>query len=245
MGNEVSSYRLVNRGCPKGSALGPLLWNIFQNDLPLCVSTDISMFVDDHQMYHSGQNQEEVTFKLSASADQGTRWYKSDLLVGNLKKYQTLNIGYRTETTSSERASGGIRINNEEIKTAETLKLLGVTIDSRLNFSEHVKSACQKTSQRIAVLMRLRNLIPIKAKLQLYKAAVLPHLTYCCHLVWHFCRASDSHKLERQQERGLRVVYKENQASYLQLLERAQLPNLMDRRLQDICILMYKVTCIN
>ena len=134
MGNEVSSYRLVNRGCPQGSVLGPSLWNIFQNDLPLCVSTDISMFADDHQMYRSGHNQEEVTSKLSASADQGTRWYKSNLLAGNLKKYQTLNIGYRTETTSSERASGGIHINNEEIKTAETLKLLGVTIDSRLNF---------------------------------------------------------------------------------------------------------------
>ena len=169
----------------------------------------------------------------------GTRRYKSNLLVGNLKKYQTLNIGYRTETTSSERASGGIRINNEEIKTAETLKLLGVTIDSRLSFSEHVNSACKKASQRISVLMRLRNRIPIKAKLQLYKAAVLPYLTYC-HLVWHFCRASDSRKLEWLQERGLRVVYNEEQDSYLQLLERAELrmPNLMNRRLQDICILM-------
>ena len=58
-------------------------------------------------------------------------------------------------------------------------------------------------------------------------------------------RASDSHKLERQQERGLRVVYNEKQASYLQLLERAQLPNLMNRRLQDISILMYKVKYIN
>ena len=105
------------------------------------------------------------------------RWYKSNLLVGNLKKYQTLKIGYRTETTGSERASGGSCINNEEIKTAETLKLLGVTIDSRLKYSEHINSACKKASQRIAVLMRLRNLIPIEAKLQLYKAAVLSHLT--------------------------------------------------------------------
>ena len=103
------------------------------------------------------------------------RWYESNLLVGNLKKYQTLKIGYRTETTGSERASGGSCINNEEIKTK--LSLLGVTIDSRLKYPEHVNSACKKASQRIAVLMRLRNLIPIGAKLQLYKAAVLPHLT--------------------------------------------------------------------
>ena len=85
-------------------------------------------------MYHSGNNQEEVTFKLSASTDQGTKWYKSNLLVGNLRKYQMLNISYRTETTGFERASGGICMNNGEIKAAETHKLLGITIDSRLNF---------------------------------------------------------------------------------------------------------------
>ena len=59
--------------------------------------------------------------------------------------------------------------------------------------------------------------------------------------VWHFCRASDGRKLERLQERGLRAVYKDKHASYTQVLERAKLPTLANRRLQDICILMYKV----
>ena len=88
--------------------------------------------------------------------------------------------------------------------------------------------------------MRPRNLIPFEAKFQLYKSAVLPYLTYC-HLVWNFCRASDARKLERLQERGLRAVYKNKHSSYTQLLERAKLPTLANRRLQDICILMYKV----
>ncbi len=55
------------------------------------------------------------------------------------------------------------------------------------------------------------------------------------------CRASDARKLERLQERGLRAVYKNKHASYTDLLERAKLPTLANRRLQDICILMYKV----
>lgn len=238
MGDQVSSYRFVNRGCPQGSALGPLLWNIFQNDLPLCIATRPSMYADDRQIYHSRHDLVEVTSKLSESADQAKKCYESNLLAGNLKKYQTLNIGCGKTTDS--RTSAVIYTNNQKIKTADTLKLLGVTIDSKLNFSEHVSSACIKTSQRIGVLMRLRNLIPTKAKLQLYKSAVLPYLTYC-HLVWHFCRASDARKLERLQERGLRAVYKDKHASYTQLLERAKLPTLANRRLQDICILMYKV----
>ena len=70
--------------------------------------------------------------------------------------------------------------------------------------------------------------------------AILPHLTYC-HLVWHFCRASDTHTLERVQERGLRAVFKDKQSSYRQLLLKTKLPTLYNRRLQDIYILMYKV----
>ena len=72
---------------------------------------------------------------------------------------------------------------------------------------------------------------------------MLPYLTYC-YLVWHFCRVSDARKLERRQERGLRAVYKDKHASYFQLLERAKLPTRANRRLQNICILMYKVNSI-
>ena len=113
-------------------------------------------------------------------------------------------------------------------------------IDSKLNFTDHISSICKKASQRIGVLMRLRNLIPTKAKLGLFKSAVLPYLTYC-HLVWHFCKSSEARKLERLQERGLRAVYRDKHARYSKLLKRAELPTLMNRRLQDICILMYKV----
>ena len=109
-----------------------------------------------------------------------------------------------------------------------------------LHSHSYNSNVCRKTSQIIGVIMRLRNLIPTEAKLQLYKSAILPHLTYC-HLVWHFCRASDTRKLERVQEPGMRAVFRDNQSSYNQLLERAKLPTLHNRRLQDICILMCKV----
>ena len=88
--------------------------------------------------------------------------------------------------------------------------------------------------------MRLRNLVPCAAKLSLYKSSILPHLTYC-HLVWHFCKSSDCRKLERVQERALRAVYKSKSESYQELLNRAKIPTLYNRRLQDIATLMYKV----
>ena len=137
-----------------------------------------------------------------------------------------------------------ITVNGKDIMESDNLELLGVTIDCGLNFNLHISNVCKKASQRIGVIMRLRNLIPTEAKLHLFKAAILPHLTYC-HLVWHFCRASDTRRLERVQERELRAVFKDKQSSYQQLLVKAnyiiKLPSLYNRRLQDICILMYKV----
>ena len=106
-------------------------------------------------------------------------------------------------------------MNDVVIETKDNIILLGVVLDYKLNFSEHIISICKKVGQRIGVLMRLRNLIPMKSKLMLFKSAILPFLTYC-HLVWHFCKASDTRKLERLQERGLRAVFKDNNSSYEQ-----------------------------
>ena len=97
---------------------------------------------------------------------------------------------------------------------------------------------CTKASQKVGVLMRLPKLIPCNAKSLIYKSFILLHLTYG-HLVWHFCRSSDRRKLERNQERALRAVYGSNSETYEELLERAKLPTLYNRRLQDIVILMY------
>ena len=220
-------------GCPQGSALSPLLWNVFQNDLTYCLTANLSMYADDHQIYHAGADQAAVTFQLKDSANLATTWYDSNLLAGNLKKYQVLNLGFIQNDSD-------ICVSNVEIETKDNIILLGVVLDSKLNFSEHIISICKKASQRIGVLMRLRNLIPMKSKLILFKSAILPFLTYC-HLVWHFCKASDIRKLERLRERGLRALFKDNNSSYEQLLENAELPTLLNRRLQDLCILMYKV----
>jgi len=144
---------------------------------------------------------------------------------------KSMNCGDKTRIT----------VNGKDIMESDNLELLGVTIDCGLNFNLHISNVCKKASQRIVVIMRLRNLITTETKLNLVNAPILPHLTYC-QVVWHFCRASDTRRLERVQERGLRAVFKDKQSSYQQLLVKAKLPTLYNRRLQDTCILMYKVT---
>ena len=126
-----------------------------------------------------------------------------------------------------------IKIGDQAIKTTDNIKLLGVNFDENLIFSQHNSELCKKASQRVGVLARLRNLITTEAKLLLYKTAIMPYLTYC-HLTWHFCKASDTRKVEKIQERALRIVYNSHSETYMNLLDRAKLPSLLNRRLQDI-----------
>ena len=193
------------------------------------------MYADDHQIYEAGKALANVKPSLSRNAEKASKWYEDNMLKGNYSKYKTMAMRNKTERTNLT-----MNIQGSQSESTEKLNLLGVTIDSKLNFDHHISNVCKKASQSIGVLMRLKNLIPTEAKLQLCKAAILPHLTYC-HLTWHFCKVSNRRKLERIQERGLTAVFKDRLSSYEKLLAKADILSLYNRRLQDIADFMYKI----
>ena len=65
-----------------------------------------------------------------------------------------------------------LTVNGKDIMESENLKLLDVTIDCDLNFNVHISNVCKKASQRIGVIMRLRNLIPTEAQLHIEEGRV-------------------------------------------------------------------------
>ena len=157
----------------------------------------------------------------------------------NVQKYQSMVL-----VAESEANNINLDINGVNIEQLKSIKLFGVFLDSELNFNEHISSVCRKASQQIGVLRRLRKIIPTHSKLQLYKAVILPHLTYCS-TIGHFCRASDKRKVDRLQERAPRVVFNNEPVSYDELLRLAELPSRFNRRLQEIAILNYvlRIVC--
>ena len=130
------------------------------------------MYADDHQFYHAGRVLPTAISKLRLT-ETATKWYDLNLLAGNLKKYQTLIIDNNPNHENSIEECV-IFVNKEKINTTETLQLLGVTIDSKLNFNNHISIICKKARQRIGVLIRLRNLIPTDAKSSHFTIYLLP-----------------------------------------------------------------------
>lgn len=72
------------------------------------------MYADDHQIYHTGRDQSSVMSRLEESAYRATEWYNSNLLAGNLKKYQIMNTGYNQ---NDDNIAQVIRLNNDDINT--------------------------------------------------------------------------------------------------------------------------------
>ena len=119
-----------------------------------------------------------------------------------------------------------IDVLNKHIESHSEMKLLRVKIDNHLNFSWHIGEVCRNVSRK----MRLRNMLTTSAKLKIFMSFIVPQITYC-QTVWHFCRASDSRKMEQVQERALRAVYCDTRSSYNELLRKAKLTTLGCHRL--------------
>ena len=87
-------------------------------------------------------------------------WYKMNEMVTKPEKFQLIFFGLKEHQELS------IEINGDIIKMSDTVKLLGITIDSKLTFNEHVKSICQKTNNKAKAFSRVvRDLEPQKASL--------------------------------------------------------------------------------
>lgn len=75
-----------------------------------------------------------------------------------------------------DKQTEALQIEEQIITNASQIELLGVEIYDKLNFTNHISIICIKASVKVGVLMRLRNLIPYKAKLIIYKSFMLCHL---------------------------------------------------------------------
>ena len=182
LGSVRSEWSKMSRGCPQGSSFGPLLWNLFQNDMTMPVKdTNLFMYADDHHLYVTGSDYNIASSRLQYQGKLAMSWYR-DNHVSTCQHREVSMYYYK-----SKKQTDALQIEDQIIANTSQIKLLGVEIDDKLNFTSHISNICVKASQKVGVLLRLRNLIPCKAKLMIiYKSSILPHLTYC-HLVWHSC----------------------------------------------------------
>ena len=140
-------------------------------------------------------------------------WYKRSEMVANPDKVQLIFFRLKEDRDLC------IDIRGNVIKMCETVKLLGVTSDSKLNFNGHIKTICRKTKNKFKAFSRIaRNLDNQKASL-LYNSIILTNFNYC-PLIWMFCGKTANEEVNRVHKRALRVLLNDFDSTFEEFLHR-------------------------
>ena len=171
---------------------GPLLFNIFLNDLFYYINrANLSNYADADPVVVKS----EIHGNLAIA-----HWFDDNKLALNPEKCQCIILpkNYPCDLSFS--------ISDVQVPIVDHLELIGVTIDNSLNFSKHIDKITKKVGNQLDVLSRLKNTLSISLKMCLYNSYVMSYFTYCS-AIWSNCNESDKQKLERLNVRALRCVY--------------------------------------
>ena len=113
----------------------------------------------------------------------------------------------------------------------KSVKALGVIIDNRLTFSDHLSAYCLKAARQHNALSRISKYLDPKFKSIIYNSFIRSNFEYC-PLVWHFCGKTNNNKLEKIQERSLRILQDTYELSYEELLNRNESSTLLLHRIK-------------
>ena len=128
-----SDWYDIVRGAPQGSILGPLFFNLFTTDLFLFIErTNICNFADDNAIYSCNINLQTILKDLKNDMQNILKWFKVNSMKPNPKKFQFMILG------KSTRQSIILNINDIKIRESFPVVLLGLTIDNRLTFKDHL-----------------------------------------------------------------------------------------------------------
>ena len=177
---KTSSEISVNLGVPQGSVLGPILFIMYINDIKLILDKcQLNLFADDTVVYCTGKNINETVENVNNDLVKLVNWLKYKKLKLNINKTKALVI-----TLKRNKHCGDIKIENEIIEKVESVKYLGVVIDNRLNFNNHLEMIIKKVSAKFGIMFRLRKTLSFYAKILLYQALVEPHFNYCATILF-------------------------------------------------------------
>ena len=233
VGSSFSDLLDISCGVPHGSILGPLFFNINLCDLFLCeCSSKFSNFADDTTPHECGKNYDEVINKLEHTIEKLFNWFQCNNFKVNASNCHFFLSSYKPVTT--------IKIKESAIESSNNEKLLGVTIESKLPFDDHITILCRKASQNLHALSRVAIYMSFGKKRILLKTFITSQFNYC-PLMWMCQSRGLNSRMNNLHERALRIVYQDKKSDFETLLKNDKSVTIHVRNLHYLFTEVYKV----
>ena len=192
--NTKSGFKPISCGVPQGSILGPLLFLLFINDLPLYtsnVSTD--MYADDTTLYDIQTSQEAIERNLQIALNELNIWCKSNGMVLNTAKTKVMFVTTKQKRNGLISDKIELKYNNDSLQTITNGKILGIFVDNNLSWTEHIKHITKKIASNVWLLSKIKMFLSLEHHIQFYKSYIQPHIDFC-NIVWG--NTSETNKLK-------------------------------------------------
>lgn len=176
IGESISSTRSVESGVPQGSVLGPFLYLVFANDLLFHLNNNENVktvcYADDTNVLIKENSLDKLKIAAELTYSKIIKWSEKNGLKLNKIKTKTLlfTMKTRTETVCISETHG--------LATELSTKMLGIIIDYRLTWEEHVDILCQKLRKNCYGLRSLSNYCSEKVLVMVYYANIHSHIKY-------------------------------------------------------------------
>ena len=237
-----SSEALMLHGVPQGSILGPLFFILFINDLPLYTSAQLDLYADDTTVtaFADVKNLATLSSSLNKSVSEIQLWASANKFPLNDDKTKVLTITGKRCVANINGSDIDVFVNGKQLSNVDCATLLGVKIDSKLSFDEHIEKVCKKLVSRIAILRKIRACLPLKQRLQFYNSIIRPVMSYA-NVIWANCDKESVYRVLRLQKRAARVIsYAHRMTPSVALFNKLGWIPFYEQHKIDKCIIMYK-----
>lgn len=153
--SEGERRREVTAGAAQGSILGPDIWNIVYDGIlkiNLPEETHLVAYADDLVAVILARNAEQAQWKLNQVLRRVTGWMSDHGLELAANKTEIVMITRKRIPTIIP-----MQVVTDEIMTSPAVKYLGITLDTKLTFGQHIKRVTQKATKVTEYLSRLMN----------------------------------------------------------------------------------------